>query len=58
MSAKEILQNYVAKTISLTDEQFDYFFSHFKPQSFKKGQAIITAGDRVNCEYFVTAGCL
>jgi len=58
MSAKEILQNYVAKTISLTDEQFDYFFSHFKPQSFKKGQAIISAGDRVNCEYFVTSGCL
>ena len=58
MSAKEILQNYVAKTISLTDEQFDYFFSHFKAQSFKKGQAIITAGDRVNCEYFVTSGCL
>lgn len=58
MEAKEILREYIAKTVTLTDEQFDYFFSHFKTQSFKKGQAIITAGDKVDCEYFVLNGCL
>jgi CRP-like cAMP-binding protein len=58
MDAKEILQQHIAKTISLTDEQFDYFFSHFKPMSFKKGQTIITEGDNVDCEYFVLSGCL
>jgi hypothetical protein len=43
--AKDILKTHIAKTITLTDEQFDYIFSHFKYQSFKKGQNIIAAGD-------------
>jgi CRP-like cAMP-binding protein len=58
MQAKEILREHVAKTITLTDEQFDYFFSHFKPLSFKKGQVIISTGGKVDCEYFVLVGCL
>jgi CRP-like cAMP-binding protein len=58
MQPKEILKEHVAKTASLTDDQFDYFFSRFKPQSYKKGQAIITEGDKVNSEYFVIEGCL
>ena len=58
MEAKEILKVHVAKTASLTDEQFDRFFSFFKMQRFKKGQAIISEGDVVNCEYFVISGCL
>jgi CRP-like cAMP-binding protein len=58
MEAKEILKAHVAKMAILTDEQFDYFFSHFKYQSYKKGQSIITADDPVNCEYFVLSGCL
>jgi CRP-like cAMP-binding protein len=58
MQPAEILKQHIAKTITLTDEQFEYFFSHFKYQSYKKGQAIITAGDKVECEYFVLSGCL
>lgn len=58
MDAKEILKNHVGNIIQLTDEQFDYFFSHFKKLSFKKGQAIISDGDKVDCEYFVISGCL
>jgi CRP-like cAMP-binding protein len=58
MQAEEILKQHLAKTISLTDEQFAYFFSHFKQQSYKKGQAIITEGDKVDREYFVLSGCL
>ncbi|MDA6068343.1 Crp/Fnr family transcriptional regulator [Flavobacterium sp. AC] len=58
MNTKEILQQHIAKTASLTEEQFDYFFSHFKPLSFKKGQTIISEGDKVECEYFVISGCL
>lgn len=58
MEAKEILRQHIAKTVSLSDEQFDYFFSFFTPQSFKKGQAIITEGDKVDREYFVLSGCL
>jgi CRP-like cAMP-binding protein len=58
MEAKELLKAHIAKITLLTDEQFDYFFSHFKKLSFKKGQVIITEGDMVHCEYFVISGCL
>ena len=58
MEAKETLKAHIAKIAMLTDEQFDYFFSFFKKQSFKKGQAIIGEGDAVDCEYFVISGCL
>ncbi|UPT70467.1 MAG: Crp/Fnr family transcriptional regulator [Flavobacterium sp. JAD_PAG50586_2] len=58
MEAKEILQQHIAKTVNLTGDQFTYFFSFFKPMSFKKGQTIIGEGDKVDCEYFVLSGCL
>ena len=58
MQPKEILKEHIMKTVSLTDDQFDYFFSRFKHQSYKKGQVIIADGDKVECEYFVLDGCL
>ena len=58
MEPKEILKQHIAKIASLTDDELAYVFSHFKRQSFKKGQSIITAGDAVDCEYFVLSGCL
>jgi CRP-like cAMP-binding protein len=58
MQPKEILKEHIMKTVSLTDDQFDYFFSRFKHQSYKKGQVIIADGDKVEHEYFVLDGCL
>ena len=58
MEAKEILKKHIAQTATLTDEQFDYFFSHFKPQFYKKGETLIHVGQAVECEYFVVSGCL
>ncbi|MEO6177591.1 MAG: Crp/Fnr family transcriptional regulator [Flavobacterium circumlabens] len=58
MQAKALLKEHVLKIASLTDEEFDYFFSHFKPETFKKGQSIISEGDIVDKEYFVIDGCL
>ncbi|MCE7064904.1 Crp/Fnr family transcriptional regulator [Dyadobacter sp. CY326] len=58
MQAKEILKTHIAQSASLTDEQFDYFFSHFKPQSYKKGHTLIDVGKPVDYEYFVVSGCL
>jgi len=58
MDAKELLQQHIAKSALLTDDQFEYLFTHFKRMSFKKGQTIISAGDKVDCEYFVLSGCL
>jgi len=58
MDAKNLLKEHVSKIVSLTDEQFDYFFSHFKTETFKKGQTIISEGQDVDKEYFVISGCL
>ncbi len=58
MDAKEILKRHINKTISITDKEFDYYFSHFESKIFKKGQIIIGAGDKVESEYFVIKGCL
>jgi CRP-like cAMP-binding protein len=58
MQAKLRLKEHVSKIASLTDEEFDYFFSHFKPETFKKGQSIISEGQQVDKEYFVIDGCL
>lgn len=55
---EEVLKQHLLKTITLTDEQFAYVYSHFEPLSFKKGQAIISPGDKVDAEYFVVSGCL
>ena len=58
MDAKETLKQHIAKTATLTDQEFDYFFSHFERRSFKKGQVLISEGDQVDHEYFVISGCL
>ena len=58
MQPKEILKDHIAKAALLTDDQFDYFFSFFKPASYQKGESILKEGDKVDCEYFVINGCL
>ncbi|MGO4292058.1 Crp/Fnr family transcriptional regulator [Chitinophaga sp. RAB17] len=58
IDAKDILKAHIDRISVLPQEQFDYFFSHFKSQRFRKGQAIITEGAQVDGEYFVTSGCL
>lgn len=58
MDAKEILREHIAKTVAIPDDQLDQVFSHFKLQSYKKGQTIITEGASVHAEYFVIDGCL
>jgi len=49
MDAKDLLKAHVDNMASMSDEQFDYFFSFFKTQRFKKGQAIISEGNAVLC---------
>lgn len=58
MEAEELLKQHILKTISLSEEQFQHFFSHFERESFKKGQTIVTQGEKVDKEYFVLSGCL
>lgn len=58
MQPEEILKQHIARTITLTDAQFAQFFSCFQQESFKKGQTIVSEGDKVDKEYFVLSGCL
>ncbi|WP_316806957.1 Crp/Fnr family transcriptional regulator [Pedobacter agri] len=58
MTAQDILKTHFSKTINLSEKEFDYVFTHFKPMSLKKGQSIINLGDTVNEEYFVLDGCI
>lgn len=58
MDAREKLKQHIASYKALTDEQFEYVFSHFKLQSYKKGQSLIEPGQKVDYEYFVIDGCL
>ncbi|WP_291921240.1 Crp/Fnr family transcriptional regulator [Chitinophaga sp.] len=58
IDARKLLNEHISKQASLTPAEFEYFFSHFKPLSFKKGQVVIREGDKVDHEYFVVSGCL
>lgn len=58
MDAKELLRQHLSKTISVSEDQFDYIFLHFEAETFKKGQIVIGEGDFVDKEYFVVSGCL
>lgn len=58
MNARELLREHLSKTVTLSEEQFEYVCSHFEEQRFTKGQTIIAAGDKVSREYFVVEGCL
>ena len=58
MHTEELLKAHITKFASLTEEEFKYFYSHFRLVSFKKGQVIVREGDKVDQEYFVISGCL
>lgn len=58
MIALTILKEHISRFTSLTAEEFDHFYQHFTPLSFKKGQTVIREGDKVDHEYFVVSGCL
>lgn len=58
MDPKKLLKDHIAQTAKLSDEEFDEFFNFFTIESHKKGAYILSAGDRVDCEYFVVRGCI
>ena len=58
MDPKQLLKEHIAKTAKLSDNEFDDFFDCFTTKSYKKGAYIITAGERIDCEYFVVSGCI
>ncbi len=52
------LRKQIERLTPLTDEEFDYIFSHFTSKKLKKHQFLIQEGDNVLNDYFVVKGCL
>ncbi len=53
-----VLRKHVEQIITLTNEEFEYIFSHFKLKKLKKHQFLIQEGDLVVNDYFVLKGLL
>jgi CRP-like cAMP-binding protein len=52
------LRRHFEKITPLTDQEFDYIFSHFTTKKLKKHQFLIQEGDTVTNDYFVIKGLL
>lgn len=52
------LRKHIEEIVPLTDEEFAYILSHFKPIFRRKNQFIIQEGEQVNKEFWVLKGCL
>jgi CRP-like cAMP-binding protein len=52
------LRRHFEKITLLTDQEFDYIFSHFATKKLKKHQFLIQEGDTVTNDYFVVKGLL
>ena len=52
------LRQHFEKIISLTDQEFDYIFSHFTTKKLKKHQFLIQESNDVINDYFVVKGLL
>lgn len=52
------LRRHFEKITPLTDQEFDYIFSHFTTKKLKKYQFLIQEGDNVTNDYFVVKGLL
>ena len=52
------LKKHIEEIVSLTDEEFEYISSHFKPKQLKKHQYLIQADEQVKTIYFVIKGLM
>lgn len=54
----QLLRDHIEAINPLTDEEWEYILSHYKPRKLKKHSFLIQEGDNVMYEYFVVKGCL
>ncbi|MBX2828212.1 MAG: Crp/Fnr family transcriptional regulator [Flavobacteriaceae bacterium] len=55
---KHPLRKHIEEIIELSDEEFEYILSHFKPTHKRKHQYLVQEGEYVNKEFWVLKGCL
>jgi CRP-like cAMP-binding protein len=53
-----LLRKHIEEISPLTDEEFDYVYSHFTRKQLRKHQFLVQAGEAVTNNYFVLKGCL
>jgi len=58
MNDQDRFRAHIEEIVSLTDEEFNYVYSHFTVKKLKKHQYIVQAGSLVEQEYFVIDGLL
>lgn len=56
--AFSILRTHLEELITVTDDEFGYISSHFKPKKYRKHSIILQPGDNIYHEYFVVKGLL
>lgn len=52
------LKTHIEELIRLTDDEFDYILSYFKPIKKRKHQYLVQEGEITNKEYWVIKGCV
>ncbi len=55
---KANLRRHIEKITPLTDEEFEFVFSHFKTKKLKKHQYTVQEGELVNKDFWVLSGLL
>lgn len=55
---KQQLRDHFEKTVPITDEVFEYIFSHFSWRRLKRQQFLVQEGDTVRNNYWVAKGLL
>lgn len=58
IQVKQVLRQQIEKISPLTDEEFEYVWSHFIYKKYKKHQFVIQEGQHVDYDYFIVSGCL
>ncbi|PTX62135.1 CRP-like cAMP-binding protein [Kordia periserrulae] len=53
-----VYQIYHDKQLSFTEAEIDFIEKKYRKVTFKKGEIILHAGEKVDCQYFVADGCL
>ncbi|MEH6679889.1 MAG: Crp/Fnr family transcriptional regulator [Sediminicola sp.] len=55
---QEALRTHFEEIIKLTDDEFTYVLSHFKPKKFKKHQIVVHQDDVVRYNFFILKGLM
>jgi CRP-like cAMP-binding protein len=52
------LRRHIEQIVSLTDEEFAFVLSHFKPKKFRRHQIVIHEGDLAPYDFYVVKGLM